>query len=175
MATCAECVHVEVCRFYINSLLEAGAEHMSEDLQQELAERLNGDVCEQFLARDRSAALPYPVKPGDELWYTLDGLGAIDLKDYQTTGGDCAVGDEPDIVFDVSTRGFWINGQRKQDAEAVSFEDCFLVSWDEIGKFYFLSREEAEDALKGREEDEGKGAGVSVGGGEACDRGRAAE
>ena len=175
MATCADCVHVEVCRFYINSLLEAGAEYMSEDLQQELAERLNGDACEQFLARDRMAALPYPVKPGDELWYIIDGLGAIDLKDYQTTCGDCAVGDEPDIVFDVSTRGFWISGMGKRDAEAVSFEDCFLVSWDEIGKFYFLSREEAEGALKGREEDEGKGAGVSVGGGEACDRGRAAE
>ena len=175
MATCAECVHVEVCRFYINSLLEAGAEHMSEDLQQELAECLNGDVCEQFLARDRMAALPYPVKPGDELWYILDGLGEIDLKDYQTTGGDCAVGDEPDIVFDVSTRGFWISGLGKRDAEAVSFEDCFLVSWDEIGKFYFLSREEAEEALKECEKDESKGAGVSVGGGEACDRGRAAE
>ena len=151
MATCAECVHVEVCRFYINSLLEAGAEHMSEDLQQELAECLNGGVCEQFLARDRSAALPYPVKPGDELWYILDGLGKIDLKDYQTTGGDCAVGDEPDIVFDVSSRGFWINELGKRDAEAVSFEDCFFVSWDEIGKMYFLSREEAEQALKERE------------------------
>ena len=115
---------------------------------------LNGDVCEQFSARDRMAALPYPVKPGDELWYILDGLGEIDLKDYQTTGGDCAVGDEPDIIFDVSTRGFWINGQRKRDAEAIRFEDCFFVSWDEIGKMYFLSREEAEQALKGREKNE---------------------
>ena len=172
MASCAECVHVDVCRYYISSYAQKAGVYIPAALFEGC---LNGDVCEQFLARDRMAALPYPVKPGDELWYILDGLGAIDLKDYQTTGGDCAVGDEPDIVFDVSTRGFWISGLRKRDAEAVSFENCFFVSWDEIGKMYFLSREEAEEALKGREKDESKGAGVSIGGGEACDRGRAAE
>ncbi|MBQ1309643.1 MAG: hypothetical protein IIY54_10780 [Ruminococcus sp.] len=86
------------------------------------------------------------------MWYILDGLSEIDLRDYKTTCGDRAVGDEPDVVFDVSTRGFWIIGQREQDAEAVSFEDCYLVLWDEIGKMYFLSREEAEQALKEREE-----------------------
>jgi hypothetical protein len=148
MATCADCVHVEVCRYYINSYAEKAGIDIPNDLFESC---MNGDVCEQFLARDRSAALPYPVKPGDELWYILDGLGEIDLKDYQTTGGDCAVGDEPDIVFDVSTRGFWINELGKRAAEAVSFEDCFFVSWDEIGKMYFLSREEAERALKERE------------------------
>lgn len=158
MATCAECVHVDVCRFYINSYAEKAGVDIPAALFEDC---LNGDVCEQFSARDRVAALPYPVKPGDKLWYILDGLDEIDLKDYQTTCGDCAVGDEPDIVFDVSTRGFWINELGKQDAEAVSFEDCFFVSWDEIGKMYFLSREEAERALKERGEDESKGADIS--------------
>lgn len=178
MATCVECVHVEVCKDFISSLLEgleldkSDVELINKELNQDDAE---DEACEHFLDRARVAALPYPVKPGDELWYILDGLGAIDLKDYQMTGGDCAVGDEPDIVFDVSMRGFWISGLGKQDAEAVSFEDCFFVPWDEIGKMYFLSRETAEEALKEREKDEGKGAGVSVGSGEACDRGRAAQ
>ena len=178
MASCAECVHVEVCKDFISSLLEgleldkSDVELINKELNQDDADK---GACDHFLDRARVAALPYPVKPGDELWYILDGLGAIDLKDYQTTCGDCAVGDEPDIVFDVSTRGFWISGMGKRDAEAVSFEDCFLVPWDEIGKMYFLSRETAEGALKEREKDESKGAGVSVGGGEARDRGRAAE
>lgn len=178
MASCADCVHVEVCKDFISSLLEgleldkSDVELINKELNQDDAE---DEACEHFLARDRMAALPYPVKPGDELWYILEGLDENDLKGYQTTGVDCALGNEPDIVFDVSSRGFWINELGKRDAEAVRFEDCFFVSWDEIGKLYFLSIEEAEEALKGREEDEGKGAGVSIGGGEACDRGRAAE
>ncbi|MBQ2474545.1 MAG: hypothetical protein II513_04295 [Ruminococcus sp.] len=164
MAICAECVHVEACKDFTSSLFEAfGLDKSDVELINNVLSQDDADeeACEHFLARARVAALPYPVKPGDKLWYILDGLGEIDLMDYKTTGGDCAVGDEPDIVFDVSTRGFWINGLGKRDAEKLSFEDCFLVSWDEIGKMYFLSREEAERALKERGEDESKGAGVS--------------
>ena len=153
MATCAECVHAVVCRFYINSLLEAGGEHISADLRKEMSECLSGDACETFFSYKRVAALPQPVMPGDKLWYILNGLDAIDLQEYKTTRGSSAVGDASDIVFDVSTRGFWIAGVRRKDTEPISFDDCFFVSWDEIGKFYFLSREEAEEALKGREED----------------------
>lgn len=161
MASCAECVHVEVCRFYINGLLEAGAEHMSEDLQQELAERLNGDVCEQFLARDRMAALP--CKVGDKVY--LDNLH-IKYADVIGIYIDAFGG-----VFDLRiytnfklANGF---GYKYFISKEYTFED--------IGKRIFLTKEAAEHALKGREEDEGKGAGVSVGSGEACDRGRAAE
>ena len=143
MATCAECVHVEVCRFYINSLLEAGAEHMSEDLQQELAERLNGDVCEQFLARDRMAALPCV---GDKV-YELCRINQF---------GDYKI-DESEI------KGFIV------DTDGTAFD------YELLGKRFFLTPEEAEQALKEREVDESKGAGVSVGGGEAGNRGRAAE
>ena len=175
MATCAECVHVGVCRFYINSLLEACVEHMSAELRTELSECLNGDVCEMFFAYNRVAALPQPVKPGDKLWYILDGLGAIDLQEYKTTRGSSAVGDDPDIVFGVSTRGFWIEGARRKDTEPISFDDCFLVPWDEFGKTYFLSREAAEEMLKERGSNEGEDTGVSDSGSKESSRGRAAQ
>lgn len=138
MAICAECVYVEACKDFTSSLLECMEldKYDVELIIKELSQN-DAEACEHFLDRARVAALPYPVKPGDKLWYILDGLGEIDLRDYQTTCGDCAVGDEPDIVFDVSTRGFWINELGKRDAEAGSFEDCFFVSWDEIGKMYF--------------------------------------
>ena len=154
MAICAECVHVEACKDFISSLFEGlGLDKSDVELINKVLSQDDEEACEHFLDCARVAALPYPVKPGDKLWYILDGLGEIDLRDYKTTCGDRAVGDEPDVVFDVSTRGFWIIGQREQDAEAVSFENCFLVSWDEIGKMYFLSREEAERALKEREDE----------------------
>lgn len=110
--------------------------------------------CTYFQDRSRFVELPQPVKPGDKLWYILDGLDAIDLRERKTTRGNSAVGDDPDIVFDVSTRGFWIVGVRRKDTEPISFNDCFLVPWDEFGKTYFLSREAAEQALKLKEREE---------------------
>ena len=143
MVSCAECVHVEVCRFYINSLLEAGAEHMSEDLQQELAECLNGDVCEQFQDRSRFVELP---RVGDKV-YELCRINQF--GDYK--------------IDELEIRGFIV------DTSGTAFD------YELLGERFFLTREEAEQALKEREKDESKGAGVSIGSGEACDRGRAAQ
>lgn len=176
MATCPECVHVGVCEFYAKSLLglfDAGADEMQELLEN--CKQDEDDVCEHFLASNRAAGLPQPVKPGDKLWYILDGLDAIDLRELKTTRGNSAVGDDPDIVFDVSTRGFWIVGVRRKDTEPISFNDCFFVSWDEFGKTYFLSREAAEQALKERENNEGEDTGVSDSGRKESSRGRAAQ
>lgn len=175
MATCSACVHAVVCRFYINSLLEAGGEHISADLRKEMSECLSGDACKTFFSYKRVAALPQPVEPGDKLWYILNGLDTIDLQEYKTTRGSSAVGDDPDVVFDVSTRGVWIDGVRRKDTEPISFGDCFFVSWDEFGKTYFLSREAAEQALKERENDEGEDTGVSDSGSKESSRGRATQ
>lgn len=129
MASCAECVHVEVCRFYINSLLEAGAKHMLEDLQQELAECLNGDVCERFLARDRMAALP--CKVGDTVYRLIHGT----INEYKVVS----------INYHVCSTFTDYTITSKHLSAPVNFN--FDVN--AIGKIVFLSREEAEQALNG--------------------------
>ena len=75
----------------------------------------------------------------------------IDLKDYEITKGDCAVGNNPDTVIEVGTLGFWVNQLSERNEDYLVPDDCDFISWDEIGKSYFLTKEAAEQALKERE------------------------
>lgn len=117
----------------------------------ELTVVLQCDDCEDFKDRSRFMELPYPIKPHDKVWYILEGLSKIDLKDYEITKGDCAVGNNPDTVIEVGTFGFWVNQLSERNEDYLVPDDCDFISWDEIGKSYFLTKEAAEQALKERE------------------------
>lgn len=131
MATCAECVHVEVCKDFISSLLEgleldkSDVELINKELNQDDAE---DEACEHFLDRARVAALP---RVGDKV-YELCRINQF---------GDYKI-DESEI------KGFIV------DTDGTAFD------YELLGKRFFLTPEEAEQALKEREKDEGKGAGV---------------
>ena len=147
MATCKECVHVEVCTNFANMILDAS--NVSEDDAQCLLKKCTGDatVCNDFA--DRSRFVELPCLPGDKVFY-FDTDERIYVQTVES------------LIYGLTKTGFVINSE-------VDF-----IS-DLLGERFFLSYEEAKMALKEREKDEGKGAGVSVGSGEACDRGRAAE
>ena len=142
MASCHDCVHVEVCGTF--SIL-------SEDFEIASPERIASD-CNCFKNRARFVELPYPIKPHDKVWYILEGLSEIDLKDYEITKGDCAVGNNPDTVIEVGTFGFWVNQLSERNEDYLVPDDCDFISWDEIGKSYFLTKEAAEQVLKERVE-----------------------
>ena len=121
MATCAECVHVEVCRFYINSYAEKAGVEIPAALFEDC---LNGDVCEQF--KDRSQF--------------------VELKHAEWDEHEDMYGDP---VYCCSN----------------CREKYFLEEWTPIENCYFYcpncGAKMDEQALKEREEDESKGAGVS--------------
>lgn len=154
MATCAECVHVEVCTNFAKMILDAF--DVSEDDAQCLLKKCTGDatVCNDFA--DRSRFVELPCKVGDTV-YVVENIA----------------GEKKIIQDSVETIGI---GYYAEGIEIYQFDGIKTDGYfSDFGKTVFLTKEAAEQALKEREEDEGKGAGVSVGGGEACDRGRAAE
>lgn len=140
--TCKDCIHFESCK----NLYETHGEGLSGDSY----------VCDYFRDRSRFVKLPCLIKPRDKVWYILEGLSEVDLKEYAIKSGECAVGNEPDTVIEVGTLGFWVN-QLSTRNENCPFPDyCDFISWDEIGKSYFLSKEEAEQALKERDSNAGR-------------------
>lgn len=148
MASCKECVHVEVCKEYVVGLAAVRGVDLNTD---ELEAVLQCDDCEHFQNCSRFVELPCPIKPRDKVWYILEGLSEVDLKEYAIKSGECAVGNEPDTVIEVGTLGFWVNQLSTRNENYLIPDDCDFISWDEIGKSYFLSKEAAEQALKERE------------------------
>ena len=145
MATCADCVHIEVCKEDLKS------EFYPDEFDTSQMEKWAAHNCEHFVDRSRLVELPYPIKPRDKVWYILEGLSEIDLKEYAIKSGECAVGNVPDTVIEVGALGFWVNQLSTRNENYLVPDDCDFISWDEIGKSYFLSKEEAEQALKERE------------------------
>ena len=74
MATCAECVHVEVCKDFISSLLEgleldkSDVELINKELNQDDADK---GACDHFLDRARVVELPCMV--GDTV-YVIESI-----------------------------------------------------------------------------------------------------
>lgn len=122
MATCAECVHVEVCKDFISSLLEgleldkSDVELINKELNQDDADK---GACDHFLDRARVAALPCV---GDKV-YELCRINQF---------GDYKI-DESEI------KGFIV------DTDGTAFD------YELLGKRFFLTPEAAEQAEKERE------------------------
>lgn len=108
--------------------------------------------CDCNFFKDRSRFVELPCKVGDTVWFILTDLDDISLKDYTVTAGRCAI-NNGDIVTEIGTSGFWYqaiyNDGRTKTFNPSNDDFC---EWDEFGKTVFLTREEAEQALKEREE-----------------------
>ena len=136
MATCAECVHVEVCTSFANMRLDAF--NVSEDDAQCLLKKCTGDasVCNDFA--DRARFVELPCKVGDKVY--LDNLH-IKYADVIGIYIDAFGG-----VFDLR---IYTNIQL---ANGFGYE--YFISKDytfeDIGKRIFLTKEAAEQALKER-------------------------
>ena len=119
MATCAECVHAEACREYVEGLAEARGVRLC---GKELEPFLECDDCEHF--KDRSRFVELPIKPGEKVFY-FDTEGRI----YESTVTQMVYG----------ATGFLIDSD-------------VMFNSNLIGERFFLTREEAEAAIKEREE-----------------------
>ena len=146
MATCKDCVHVEVCRYYTNELAKANGI----PLKLEEVELLLGcDDCENFKDRSRFVELPQSIHLCDAVHFVLEGLDEIDLQEYTFTVGKNAVSDTVQFITEIGTYGFWVGESPREFAP--DYDDFY--HWYELGKTVFLTREEAEQALKEREND----------------------
>ena len=136
MATCAECVHVDVCHEFVKGL--AAARGLKLGSVEEISAILQSDDCEQF--KDRSRFVELPCKVGDKVY--LDNLH-IKYADVIGIYIDAFGG-----VFDLR---IYTNIQL---ANGFGYE--YFISKDytfeDIGKRIFLTKEEAEQASKEREE-----------------------
>ena len=123
MASCKDCVHVEVCKEYVVGLAAVRGVDLNMDEMDELEAVLQCDDCENF--KDRSRFLELPCKVGDTIYRVKDGK----------------VTKEQVVEFGISSRGVVLY-------RTLGYE---LGYSDYFGNSLFFSKEEAEQALKERE------------------------
>lgn len=125
MATCAECVHAEVCREYVEGLAEARGVRLC---GKGLESILECDDCEHF--KDRSRFIELPYKLGDSIY---------EPKRHQIT------------EYQIARIVFYDFGLRMELRLMKGLLFRVEIKQEDIGKVVFLTREEAERALKERE------------------------
>lgn len=141
MASCKDCVHADMCRFYTEKLAKTKGITLGEDIFEHFS---TGDVCEHFQDRSRFVELPQSVHLCDAVHFVLKGLDEIDLQEYTFTVGKNAVSDTVQFITEIGTYGFWVGESPREFAP--DYDDFY--HWYELGETVFLSREEAEQALK---------------------------
>ena len=124
MATCKDCIHVEVCRYYTNELAKANGIPLKVE---EIEGLLECGDCEHFKGRSRFVELP--LKVGDT-FYTFN---------YDEDAVSEQIVDEIRIIDDIEGDNIVFYGQ------------CVIFTLNEIGSFAFLTKSEAEQTLKERE------------------------
>ena len=135
MATCADCVHVEVCTNFAKMILDAF--DVSEDDAQCLLKKCTGDatVCNDFADRSRFVEVPCAV--GDTV-YVIENIA----------------GEEKIIQDSVETIGigYYADGVELYQFDGIKTDGYF----SDFGKTVFLTREEAEQALMKKREANGQ-------------------
>jgi len=128
MATCKDCVHVEVCLFYIKHTANLYGAKIDEAYLQ----NARGDKCKDF--QDRARFVELPCKIGDTLYTVVRGYK---IREWIVTN-ICFSDYLPRNVKVITARD-------KQNSEHMRFAEHYLE------KTVFLTREAAEQALKERE------------------------
>ena len=128
MATCTECVHVEMCRYYTNELAKANGIPLK---LEEVERLLECDDCENF--KDRSRFVELPCKDGEYV-YVIEPL--CDSMAFHTIKHRKIKHIEPQARIQFAGGGWILN---------------FLSAFN---RYVFRTYEEAEQALKEREENE---------------------
>lgn len=130
---CKDCIHVKVCGEYVAGL--AAARGVIIDNQAELEEILECDDCEHF--KDRSRLKELPCRVGDKVYFNNVHLRyARVIAIYIDASGGM-------FDLDITTNIATATGYEHFINKDYTFED--------IGRRLFLTREEAERALKERE------------------------
>ena len=125
MASCKDCIHYKVC--FQKPIHDVGVDLVE----------LGG--CSDFKDKQKYVKLPYKVNVGDEVYYILE-----DKIDENAING--FVISDPQRITEVGTRGFWTSGFPNEDPNAMDdFEP-----WESVGKTVFLTKEEAEQVLRGQ-------------------------
>ena len=131
MASCKDCLHVEVCREYVMGLAAVrGVELDATEIEQVLV----SDDCENF--KDRSRFVELPCKAGDTFFVIIESSDILEYKVFYISILCGEVYDEIEIVLDRNYHRIKYTKGR--------FEY-------ELGKTIFFTEEEAEQALKERE------------------------
>ena len=139
MVTCKDCVHVEVCKFKdLPAPLSDSYIRESECIEKR---------CGDFKDCSRFVELPCKVNLCDEIHFVLRDLDEVDLKEYKFTVGKSAVSDTVQFITEIGTYGFWVGESPREFAP--DYDEFY--HWYELGETVFLTREEAEQALKLRE------------------------
>ena len=129
MMLCKDCVHYEVCKDYVESVLDGLQYNDSQ---------MNGDDCAFF--KDRSRFVELPCKVGDTVYFNNVHLRyAKVIAIYIDASGGMF---DLDVVTNIET----VAGYEHFINKDYTFED--------IGRRLFLTSEEAEQALKERESNE---------------------
>ena len=147
MGSCKECYHYEVCRMHYQQKCELTYETEKEVRRAMLEAEKGSPICDHFKDRSLFVELPCRVNLCDEVYFVLRGLDEIDLKEYKFTVGNSAVSDTVQFITEIGTYGFWVGESPREFAP--DYDDFYY--WYELGETVFLSREEAEQALKLKE------------------------
>ena len=131
MASCKDCLHVEICEDFTRYKLSPSK---AEEILPILRER--GNTCEHF--KDRSRFLELPCLPGDKVF--LISSYAREIREYKVFS----------MYLMIAKNNHWfrINLENQRGAILVDYH------FSDIGKTVFLTREEAEQAVKGLENNE---------------------
>ena len=130
MASCKDCVHADMCRFYTKELAKAKGITLGKDIFEYFS---SGDVCEDF--KDRSRFVELPCKVGDTVFVVEE------------------IAEERKIIKDhveTISIGYYADGVNIYQFDGIKTDGYF----EDFGKTVFLTREEAEQALKERESNE---------------------
>ena len=129
----------EVADGKANACEECRAEHMM----------LGAWLRELKLRREQEMQKPLGI--GDTVHFVLRELDEIDLKEYKFTVGKSAVSDTVQFITEIGTYGFWVGESPREFAP--DYDEFY--HWYELGETVFLTREEAEQALKLKEREGG--------------------
>ena len=119
MATCKDCLHVDVCQKarIINPAYDYAPK------------------CNDFKDRSRFVELPLPISEGAKLYYIFE-----EIDDTMEVGKSRAT------VTRVCKDGFYVSSRVQSDGTYYYGDDFY--PWDAIGTEVFFTREEAERILK---------------------------
>jgi len=137
MATCKDCVHFDVCCSYLSTAYNK-CKLATPDFK--LLKNIECDECQHF--KDRSQFIELPCKVGDTVYRICPVR--------KGEGCNCC----PWEYCECHDIGFQNDKQNSiREGRANNFA-WILKRLPYFGKIYFITREEAEQALKEREKDE---------------------
>ena len=135
--TCKDCVHAEICKKYSTMIFE------DESLVELKMSNEEFDNCEHF--KDRSRFVELPCHVGDTVYMLTEQTQKLGHKKVTKT-----------VIVECCVDNFRIGDAGYPSAALCDSENvwCYGVEPKMFGEIIFLSREEAEQFLKERGENE---------------------